>query len=247
MYPKISVITPSYNQGKYLEETITSVVNQDYPNLEFIIIDGGSSDESVNIIKKYESKITFWQSKPDKGQSNAINIGFAKATGDILCWLNSDDTFLPNALHDVAENYIKTNFDFYYSDVFLIDSESEKFGHIKARKTNYEAQVCGHFAIPQQGSFWTPDLFNKAGGLNESNKTCMDGELFMNFLKNKDIKVIKDNVPTANFRIHPESLTGSSHNKVQYKKDRNELVNQHIKNFKTIKKIYYKYVYRFIA
>ena len=95
-YPKISVITPSYNQGIYIEETIQSVLNQNYPNLEYIIIDGGSNDSTVEVIKKYESKIDFWVSEKDKGQADAINRGFAKATGDILCWLNSDDYFFPD-------------------------------------------------------------------------------------------------------------------------------------------------------
>ena len=101
-YPKISVITPSYNQGIYIEETIQSVLNQNYPNLEYIIIDGGSSDSTVEVIKKYESKIDFWVSEKDKGQADAINRGFAKATGDILCWLNSDDYFFPDTLKYVA-------------------------------------------------------------------------------------------------------------------------------------------------
>ena len=103
-YPKISVITPSYNQGQYIEETILSVLNQNYPNLEYIIMDGGSTDNTVEVIMKYADKITFWVSEKDKGQADAINRGFKKATGDILCWLNSDDYYFSETLKYVAEN-----------------------------------------------------------------------------------------------------------------------------------------------
>ena len=91
--PKISIVTPSFNQGQFLEETILSVLEQEYPNLEYIIIDGGSSDNSLNIIKQYEKKLSYWVSEPDNGQTHAINKGFSHATGEIFMWLNSDDIF----------------------------------------------------------------------------------------------------------------------------------------------------------
>ena len=97
-YPKISVVTPSYNQGKFLEKTIVSVLSQDYPNLEYIIMEGESTDNSVEIIKKYESKLAYWQSKPDGGQEAAINEGFRHATGDVYALLNSDDQYTGGAL-----------------------------------------------------------------------------------------------------------------------------------------------------
>jgi len=103
--PKISIITPSYNQGKYLEKTILSVLDQGYPNLEYIIIDGGSTDESVEIIRKYQDRLAYWVSEPDRGQSHAINKGFERATGDILAWLNSDDWYVAGALLAVAEAF----------------------------------------------------------------------------------------------------------------------------------------------
>lgn len=104
---KISIITPSYNQGQFIEETIQSVIQQSYANVEYIVIDGGSKDNTIDIIKKYESKITYWESKKDKGQSDAINKGLAIATGDIVAWLNSDDMYTENALKRVANIFLK--------------------------------------------------------------------------------------------------------------------------------------------
>lgn len=101
--PKISVITPSYNQAQFVEATLQSVLDQNYPNLEYIVIDGGSTDGSAEIIERYADQLTYWVSEKDSGQSQAINKGLRRATGDILCWLNSDDTFLPGTLAFVAE------------------------------------------------------------------------------------------------------------------------------------------------
>ena len=102
-YPKITVVTPNYNQGAYIEETINSVLNQNYPNLEYIIMDGGSTDGSLEIIKKYENELTYWVSEKDAGMYDALNKGFSKSSGDIMCWINSDDLLMPNALQNMNE------------------------------------------------------------------------------------------------------------------------------------------------
>jgi glycosyltransferase involved in cell wall biosynthesis len=106
-FPRISIVTPSYNQGQFLGETIQSVLDQNYPNLDYLIIDGGSSDGSVDIIRRFESSLSFWVSEMDQGQAHAINKGFDKCSGEIISWLNSDDILLPGSLHRVAEYFKK--------------------------------------------------------------------------------------------------------------------------------------------
>ena len=109
MLPKISIVTPSFNQGQFIEETILSVLEQNYPNLEYIIIDGESTDNSLNIIKSYSQNLAYWVSEPDTGQTHAINKGFSKASGEIFMWLNSDDILLNGSLIEIAKCYKKTN------------------------------------------------------------------------------------------------------------------------------------------
>src|SRR5215468_10026487 len=105
MQPKLSIVTPSFNQGRFLEETIRSVLTQNYPNLEYIIIDGGSTDETVDVIRKYQDKVNYWVSEKDRGQVDAINKGIEKCTGDIFGFINSDDVYLPGTFSAVIEHF----------------------------------------------------------------------------------------------------------------------------------------------
>lgn len=180
-YPKISVITPSYNQGVFLERTILSILNQNYPNLEYIVCDGGSTDNSIDIIKKYEDKITWWCSEKDSGQSNAINKGFKKATGDIVCWINSDDILLDGALEKYA--YLHNTYpdcSIYMGQTMRIDNNDNIiFFHMTPKPYSFFYRN-GIIGMAQQSWAWKrKEVFNKIGYLNEERHACMDIEFLM--------------------------------------------------------------------
>jgi len=193
--PKISIITPSFNQGRYIEETIRSVILQNYPNLEYIIIDGGSTDETIPIIRRYEKWINYWVSEPDKGQSNAINKGLAKATGEWVAWLNADDVYLPGAFFKVAEAASKKDGPIpwivgttIYTDSDLIETGrfAPRWYSASGRDSHYKQLgwvdfVCtkrSGIALPQPSSFWKRSSVMKAGGIDETLKYAMDHELY---------------------------------------------------------------------
>ena len=175
-FPKLSIITPSFNQGEFLEATIQSVLNQKYPNLEYIIIDGGSTDESAQIIKKYESHLTYWVSEKDKGQTDAINKGILKSTGDILGWINSDDIYMPGAFNHVIRAF-QTHSDcsVVHGDRILIDRHSNVVGWTFLPPFNpmqYGFNVCSETA------FWKRNAMDKVGILKTNLRFAMDLEFF---------------------------------------------------------------------
>ena len=178
-WPKISVVTPSYNQGRYLEATILSVVRQDYPKLEYIVMDGGSSDCSVDVIKRYEDRLSYWRSAHDGGQSAAIAEGFALSTGEILCWLNSDDILLEGSLRHVAQIFMRRpKVGFVYGNRLLIDANGTLIGkHTWSRYLTRwhwaEGQPMG-----QEACFWRRTLYDEAGGIDPSKTYTMDYDLF---------------------------------------------------------------------
>jgi len=183
-WPKITIVTPSYNQAPFIEETIRSVLLQDYPNLEYIIMDGGSTDGSVKIIQRYSSFITSWVSQPDKGQSDALNRGFQKSTGEILAWLNSDDIFLPGTLHQVGAYFANhSEIDVIYGNAILTDETSRPIGAVRSVPFNARAYIFNTVPIPAQSAvFWRRELFLKVGMLNEALNFSMDAELIAKFI-----------------------------------------------------------------
>lgn len=213
---KISIVTPSYSQAEFLEETIQSVLNQDYPNLEYVIIDGGSTDSSVDIIKKYEKKLSYWVSEKDKGQSDAINKGFRRASGEILAWLNSDDCYLPGTLERVADFFSShATVDLVYGDLLLIDGRGKTVGIRRVVPYNYTLALYGLSSVPQPSAFFRRRALNVVGLLDEEFHYQMDAEFFLRFGKmGLNIKYLP--VPLAMFRFHAQSKTVSEyHDKVQ--------------------------------
>jgi glycosyltransferase involved in cell wall biosynthesis len=183
MLPKVTIVTPSFNQATYLEQTIMSVLNQDYPNIEYIVIDGGSTDSSVDIIKKFQDKLAYWISEADNGQSCAINKGFRHATGQIFNWLNSDDLLMPSAVR-IAVHYLMENSDIgmVYGDRITID-EGGNFLSL-TQVPSYNARIYRHhLRIPQETTFFRSELWSQVGGVDEELKYCMDYDLFVKLSK----------------------------------------------------------------
>jgi len=204
--PLVSIVTPSFNQAQFLEETICSVLDQDYPNIEYIIMDGGSTDSSLEIIKKYQSKLAGWVSEPDRGQTDAINKGFERASGEILAWINSDDTYQPGAVSEAVE-YFKshTGTGLVYGDANLIDEEGKIIGKFPARQTDYPRLRRGYVHIPQQSSFFSGDIWKRVGPLDPSFHFAMDYDLWVRIARVAPIRYIQRT--WANFRIHSQGKT----------------------------------------
>lgn len=184
-YSKITVVTPNYNQARFLEHTIQSVLSQNYPNLEYIIIDGGSTDGSVDIIKKYTDKLHFWVSEKDSGMYEAIQKGFSKSTGEIMTYINSDDILHPYSL--CTANIILSQYD-YIHWINGFDNQIDENNRIVTVRdtipnwTKYHYLTGQYQYIQQEGAFWTRDLWNRAGGYMQSNLSCAgDLELWSRF------------------------------------------------------------------
>jgi glycosyltransferase involved in cell wall biosynthesis len=210
--PKITIITPSFNQGQFIEQTIRSVLLQGYPNLEYIIIDGGSTDETVEIIKKYADFITYWVSEPDKGQSPAINKGLAVATGDVFNWLNSDDYFLPNALLTVGQHFAEySNSNVFCGQLYgeFPDGRLKHIGGLSIGRT-VEESLTSHYYY-QQSTFFRLPIVKQLGGISDALFFCMDLELWINYLTHFGYQGIdKSDKSLAVFRLHDDAKTHKS-------------------------------------
>jgi len=182
-FPKISIVTPSFNQGQFLERTILSVLNQNYPNLEYIIMDGGSTDGSIDIIKKYEKYLTYWVSEKDNGQADAINKGFRKASGQIFAWINSDDIYLPGTLNQVSLAFKKNpKADVVYGSIYRIDPDDNIIREQRATQFLPNGYLYGGFDLAQPSVFWRREIYLRVGGMNTEYSFSMDTDLFFRFV-----------------------------------------------------------------
>lgn len=202
----VSIITPSFNQAPFLEATIRSVLEQDYPSLEYIIVDGGSTDGSLEIIQKYSNRLSWWVSEKDKGQTDAINKGFSHAHGDVLAWLNSDDTYNPGAV-SAAEKVLEMNpkHGLVYGDANFIDENGNILGSFPAAQTDLGRLRRGFVHIPQQSAFFRADLWKQVGPLDPSFYFAMDYDLWVRIASNAPM--LYTHQLWANFRLHSQGKT----------------------------------------
>lgn len=204
--PLVSIITPSFNQARFIEATIRSVLSQDYPRLEYIILDGGSTDGTVGIIEKYSGQIAWWISEQDKGQTDAINKGFGRARGQILAWLNSDDTYEPGAV-SAAVKYLLDHPEvgMVYGDCNFINENGDVIGKFGSAQTNYRLLRQGYVHIPQQTMFFRADLWRQVGPLDPSFYFAMDYDLWTRLATRTELKYVPQT--WANFRLHTTGKT----------------------------------------
>ncbi len=204
--PLVSIVTPSFNQARFLEATIQSVLSQNYPRLEYLIVDGGSTDGSLEIIKKYASRLTWWISEKDQGQTDALNKGLGHARGDILAWLNSDDTYEPGAVASAAK-YLQMHREvgLVYGDANYIDENGRRVGRFPAAQTDLRLLRQGYVHIPQQASFFRGELWRTLGPLDPSFYFAMDYDLWVRIASRAALKYLPET--WANFRLHAAGKT----------------------------------------
>lgn len=220
---RISIVTISYNQYQYLRECIDSVLNQNDVEIEYIIVDPGSTDGSRELINSYNNRIDKIVLDPDKGSADGLNNGFARASGDIFGYINSDDMLLPDALRHVKNVFEKhPDIDVVYGDGSRIDGDGKEIARMYGCQWDLRAYVFGGISIVQQSTFFRRKYFEAAGGFNLDNKTCWDGELLVDMaLCGARFRYIHRNLGV--FRIHEESISGSGRLQNQYRKDRARL------------------------
>jgi glycosyltransferase involved in cell wall biosynthesis len=209
-FPRITVVTPSYNQGLYLEETIRSVILQGYPNLEYIVMDGGSTDNSVSIIQKYDQFIDYWTSQPDRGQAFALNRGFAKSSGELLGWINSDDILLPGAFFELASAFNHYFNHVLVGDVVLFSENGDYKQRMKQRGVTFKnlVQVWNlELRWSQPGTYFSREIWEQSGPFHETFRYVFDRDFLCRVLQHYPVHYIEK--PIARFRLHDSSKTVS--------------------------------------
>jgi glycosyltransferase involved in cell wall biosynthesis len=209
--PLVSIVTPSFNQSRFLEAAIRSVLEQDYPRIEYIVMDGGSTDGSREIIQRYADRLAAWTSAPDEGQTDAINRGFAQCSGEIFAWLNSDDTYRPGAVA-AAVRYLQAHRDagMVYGKAYYIDEADRVVGRYPAAPTDLRGLQRGRTTIPQQAMFFRAKLWRMVGPLDPTFFYAMDYDLWVRLASLSTIAFVPE--AWANFRLQEasKSLTAAS-------------------------------------
>ena len=206
-WPRVSIVTPSYNQGRFIEETIRSVLLQGYPNLEYIVIDGGSTDNSAEIIKKYEKWLAYWISEPDRGQSHAINKGFEKATGLIYTWLNSDDYLLKDALKNVAKTYqVSPAAGAWCGGSLFVNEDGKKTGVRRPNRLDVEGIAAwNENSFGQPACFFSKRAWQQCGPLEEDLYYGMDFDLWIKIAKKFTFEKVYEMLAIE--RVHKDAKT----------------------------------------
>jgi glycosyltransferase involved in cell wall biosynthesis len=206
--PRLSVVIPSYNQGDFIERTIKSIVDQNYPNLDLILMDGGSTDDTMAIVERYREHFTHIESGPDGGQSAAIVKGFGLATGKYISWLNSDDTYAPGALDAMGELLAaRPDVAFAYGHTDIIDADDRVIAHKKSVRFSLGVMKYAFLTVPQMSAFWSKALYDEVGGIDTSLRFCMDYDLFVRMASRSAPVLINKHI--GNFRVHGLSKTSN--------------------------------------
>jgi len=218
-WPEISIVTPSYNQAEFLERTILSVFNQNYPNLNYIIIDGGSTDGSVEVIKKYEQFLTYWISEPDKGQADAIEKGFLRSKGKILAYINSDDTYLPGALFKIAKAFSRNNeADFVFGNAYIINAYDNLVAEFLVTKFSFSSLIYEGWCPLQPATFWRRIIWEKIGGIDPEYRFCMDYDFFCRAaVAGSNFINIREYIATTRIHKYTKRTTIGSIGQIEYK------------------------------
>ena len=225
--PRVSIVTISFNQGKFLERAIRSVLEQDYEDIEYIVVDPGSTDRSREIIERYRSRISRVILDPDKGPADGLNKGFAVASGDIYGYINADDAYLPGAITKaIASFQARPQADVIYAHSYIVDGSGQVIRRSRSVPFDLRLYAYGGVVVMQQSTFFRREAFEAAGGFNVSNRTSWDGELLVDFARvGSKFDMVNDY--WSLFAIYPGSITASVKYNQQYQQD-------HARMFRTI-------------
>jgi glycosyltransferase involved in cell wall biosynthesis len=215
----MSIVTPSFNQGPYLDEAIRSVLDQPYPSVEYVVVDGGSTDGSVDVIRRHQDRLAYWVSEPDRGQYDAINKGFARTTGDVMAWINSDDKYTPWAFQVVAEVLREHPSIEWVTTLYSLTWDRQGRAVACHRNGGYSREAFfrgahlprrtrpGRSFIQQESTFWRRSLWERAGGrIDASLPLAGDFDLWARFYRHAELWAIA--TPLGGFRIHGDQKTG---------------------------------------